>query len=172
MGAATGAAGVPAHGDSLLLLLDVLEELDGAVQLPAVDGLGGLAGVLERDTQVRAAGAGRLGRLNLGSSVSDLIIENMTESVICSVKGFSFYRRLVVCCDVSVVAPRLPSARQPNITLQVFHLFLDAAVGPASTASGGQSTAHAENFDKFGGGRDQAANRSYVPSLLFGLVTD
>lgn len=75
MGAATGAAGVPAHGDSLLLLLDVLKELDGAVQLPAVDGLSGLAGVLERNTQVRAAGAGRLGRLNLGSSVSDLFIE-------------------------------------------------------------------------------------------------
>ena len=54
------------------MLLDVLEELDGAVQLPAVDGLGGLPGVLEGDTQVSTAGAGRLGALDLGGGVSNL----------------------------------------------------------------------------------------------------
>lgn len=72
LGGAAGGAGVAAHGDGLLVLLDVLEELDGALELPAVDGLGGLAGVLEGNAQVGAAGAGRLGGLNLGRSVSHL----------------------------------------------------------------------------------------------------
>jgi hypothetical protein len=60
LGSAASAAGVPPHGDSLLVLLDILEELDGALELPAVDGLGGLVGVLERNSEVRAAGTGRL----------------------------------------------------------------------------------------------------------------
>ena len=66
------AAGVSAHGNSLLVLLDVLEEGDGAGQLPAVDGLGGLTSVLERHTEVLAAGASRLGGRNLGGGVSNL----------------------------------------------------------------------------------------------------
>lgn len=72
LSAATGAASVAAHGDGLLLLLDVLEELHGALELPAVDGLGGLAGVLEGHTQVGTAGAGRLLRCNLGGGVASL----------------------------------------------------------------------------------------------------
>ncbi len=55
------------------MVLDVLEELDSTVELPAVDGLGSLAGVLEGDAEVGTAGAGRLGGQNLGRSVSDLI---------------------------------------------------------------------------------------------------
>ena len=66
-------ASVAAEGDDLLLLLDVLEELDGALQLPAVDGLGGLAGVLERNTEVGTAGLGRLGGRDLGGSVANLL---------------------------------------------------------------------------------------------------
>lgn len=65
-------ASVAAEGDDLLLLLDVLKELDGALQLPAVDGLGGLAGVLERNTEVSTAGLGRLGGRDLGGSVANL----------------------------------------------------------------------------------------------------
>lgn len=65
-------ASVAAEGDDLLLLLDVLKELDGALQLPAVDGLGGLAGVLERNTEVGTAGLGRLGGRDLGGSVANL----------------------------------------------------------------------------------------------------
>ena len=57
------------------MLLDVLEELQGAVQLPAVDGLGGLSGVLERNAEVGTAGAGRLGALDLGGGVSNLRVE-------------------------------------------------------------------------------------------------
>jgi hypothetical protein len=65
------ATGVSSHGDSLLVLLDVLEEGHGTLELPAVDGLGGLAGVLEGDTEVGTAGAGRLGGLDLSRCVSD-----------------------------------------------------------------------------------------------------
>lgn len=53
--------------------LDVLKVLDGALELPSIDGLGGLAGVLERNTKVGAPGAGRLAVLNLGGSVTDLM---------------------------------------------------------------------------------------------------
>ena len=60
LSSSASAAGVAAHGDSLLLLLDVLEELDGALQLPAVDGLGSLPGILEGNAEVGTAGAGRL----------------------------------------------------------------------------------------------------------------
>ncbi len=69
-----GAAGIAPHGDGLLLLLDVLEELDGALQLPAVDGLGGLPGVLEGHAQVGTAGAGRLDGLDVSRGVSNLFI--------------------------------------------------------------------------------------------------
>lgn len=72
LSSAAGTAGVAAHGDGLVMALDVLEELESTLELPAVDGLGGLAGVLERDTEVGAAGAGRLGGQNLGRSVTDL----------------------------------------------------------------------------------------------------
>lgn len=79
-------ASVAAEGDDLLLLLDVLKELDGALQLPAVDGLGGLAGVLERNTEVGTAGLGRLGGRDLGGSVANLWVErvNVTISTVAS----------------------------------------------------------------------------------------
>lgn len=72
MGSSSGAAGVSSHGDSLSLLLDVLEERDGADKLPSVDGLGGLSGVLEGNAEVGAASASRLGGVNLLGSVSNL----------------------------------------------------------------------------------------------------
>lgn len=43
-----------------------------ALQLPAVDRLGGFAGVFERDAEVGAAGASGLGGLDLGGCVADL----------------------------------------------------------------------------------------------------
>lgn len=52
------AASISSEGDGLLVLLDVLEELDGTGQLPAIDGLGGFARVLEGNSQVSTAGAG------------------------------------------------------------------------------------------------------------------
>ena len=72
MGGAASAASVAAHGDGLLVRLDVLKESDGALELPAVDGLGGLTGVLERNPEVGTAGAGRLRGLDLSRGVSDL----------------------------------------------------------------------------------------------------
>ena len=69
---AADGASIAAEGDDFLLLLDVLKELDGALQLPAVDGLGGLAGVLERNSEVGTAGLGRLGGRDLGGSVANL----------------------------------------------------------------------------------------------------
>ena len=73
LGSAAGGASIAAHGDSLLVLLDILKELDGTLELPAVNGLGGLAGVLEGNAEVGTAGAGRLGGLNLSRSVSHLL---------------------------------------------------------------------------------------------------
>ena len=70
--AAAGGTGVPPHGNGLGLLLDVLEVLEGALKLPAVDGLGGLPGVLEGDAEVGAASASALSGLNVGGSVADL----------------------------------------------------------------------------------------------------
>lgn len=72
LGSTASAPGVSPHWHGLLVLLNILEEGDGALELPAVDGLGGLAGVLERNTKVGAASAGGLGGLNLGGGVSDL----------------------------------------------------------------------------------------------------
>ena len=54
------------------MALDVLKVLEGTGDLPAVDGLGSLAGVLERDTEVGTASAGGLGRLDFGGGVTDL----------------------------------------------------------------------------------------------------
>ncbi|KAK5627297.1 hypothetical protein RRF57_003012 [Xylaria bambusicola] len=72
LGSSAGAASVSSHGDGLSLLLDVLEELDGPGQLPAIDGLSGLAGVLEGNSEVGTAGASRLRGLDLSGSVSNL----------------------------------------------------------------------------------------------------
>ena len=84
MGSTASAPGISPHGDGLDVALDVLEVLEGTGDLPAVDGLGGLAGVLERDTEVGAASAGGLGRLDFGGGVTDLWAEeNMVRMVFC-----------------------------------------------------------------------------------------
>jgi hypothetical protein len=66
------APGISPHWHSLDVALDILEVGDGAGKLPAVDGLGGLAGVLVGDAEVGAAGARRLGWLEVGGGVADL----------------------------------------------------------------------------------------------------
>lgn len=55
---------------------DILEVLESALKLPAVDSLGSLVGVLEGNTEVRAAGAGGLGGFDLCRGVADLCEEN------------------------------------------------------------------------------------------------
>lgn len=51
---------------------DVVQVSDGALELPAIDGLGGFTGVFEGDTEVAAASAGGFGGLELGCCVADL----------------------------------------------------------------------------------------------------
>lgn len=63
------------------MLLDVLEELDSSLQLPAVDGLSGLSGVLEGNSEVGTAGAGRLRGLDLGRGVSNLEFRKKRQTV-------------------------------------------------------------------------------------------
>ena len=72
LSSATGGASVAAHGNGHGLVGDVLEESEGLGQLHTVDGLGGLTGVLEADTEVRAARAGALGLRDLLGGVTDL----------------------------------------------------------------------------------------------------
>lgn len=58
------------------MVLDVLEVGDCAAQLPAVDGLSRLAGVLVGDAQVGAAGARGFGGLDVGGCVADLLSQD------------------------------------------------------------------------------------------------
>jgi hypothetical protein len=93
------------------VLLHILEEGNSALQLPAVDGLGGLVGVLEGDSEVGTAGAGRLGGLDLGRSVSDLFEGEEEEQ--------SVHVNHKKCRDVVFSAQRLAEGRpvgQENAT--------------------------------------------------------
>ena len=63
---------IPPHWNSLLMVLDILEVGKRLLELPAVDGLGGFAGVLEGDTEVRASRACRFGGRDFCRCVSDL----------------------------------------------------------------------------------------------------
>lgn len=69
---ASSAAGISPHRDGLLVLQDILEVLRGAVEFPAVDGLRGLAGVLEGDAKVAAASPGGLCVVDGYCCVADL----------------------------------------------------------------------------------------------------
>jgi hypothetical protein len=52
------ASSITPHWNGLLVLSNILQVLDCALQLPAVDCLCGFAGVLEGDTEVGATSAG------------------------------------------------------------------------------------------------------------------
>jgi hypothetical protein len=54
------------------VLEDISEVGERALELPAVDGLGSLAGVLERYAEVAAARASRLCAVDAGCSVANL----------------------------------------------------------------------------------------------------
>ena len=68
----SSSSSVSSHGNGLLMFLDVLEELDGALKFPAVDGLSRLAGVLEGNSEVCASGFCRFTGVHLCCCVSDL----------------------------------------------------------------------------------------------------
>lgn len=59
----------------------VVQVGDGALQLPAIDGLGGLTGVFEGDAEICAAGAGGFGGLDRGGCVADLFGEGRRQTV-------------------------------------------------------------------------------------------
>jgi len=67
----SSSASVSPHGDGLLVLNDVIEERLCPLELPSIDGLSGLSGVLEAHTQVGAARAGALRWVDLRRCVSD-----------------------------------------------------------------------------------------------------
>lgn len=68
------AASITSHGNGLLLLNDILEELLRTGKLPAVDRLSSLAGVFEGNAEVGPAGASRLRRDDLSCCVPNLTI--------------------------------------------------------------------------------------------------
>lgn len=71
--ASTSASSVSSHGDSLLQFLHILEVLEGAIQLPAIDSLCGFSGVLEGYSKVGATALCRLcGRDSVLGTVSNL----------------------------------------------------------------------------------------------------
>lgn len=67
------APGVPSHGHRFDVPNHIVQVGDGALQLPAVDGLSGLARVFEGDTEVGAAGAGGFCGFDRGGCVADLL---------------------------------------------------------------------------------------------------
>lgn len=77
----SSSSSIPSHGNGLLVLLDILQELNGTLQLPSVNSLSGLTGVLEGDSEVGTASAGRLGRVDLCCCVSNLEIESISPMV-------------------------------------------------------------------------------------------
>lgn len=74
LGSATGGTGISAHGNGLLVIDDILEVDESTLQLPSVDRLGSLAGVLEADAEVRAPSAGALCVGDCVCGVTDLFI--------------------------------------------------------------------------------------------------
>lgn len=78
LGSTASAPGISPHWHRLLLLNHILEEGDGTGDLPAVDCLGGFAGVLEGGTEVGATSAGGFRGLEVGGSVANLGKGNMS----------------------------------------------------------------------------------------------
>ncbi len=54
----TCAPSISPHGHGFAVANDIVQVGDGALELPAIDGLGGFSSVFERDTEVSASGAG------------------------------------------------------------------------------------------------------------------
>ena len=104
MCAASGASSISSHRYGLLEFLDVLKVLDRTLELPAIDRLSSLSGVLEADTQVTATAASRFGIGNaLGGGVADLIERVLAE--MCEGEGESEWKQgyrmrthHLVCC--------------------------------------------------------------------------
>lgn len=64
--------GISPHWYGFAVTDDIVQVGDGALEFPAIDGLGGFACILEGDTEVGASSAGGFGWLKLGGCVADL----------------------------------------------------------------------------------------------------
>ena len=71
--ASSSAASISPHWDSLLLLLNILQEFESSLQLPSIDSLSRLSRILEADSKIGSSGASRLRRCDFGRSVADLV---------------------------------------------------------------------------------------------------
>ena len=83
----SSSSSVSSHWDSLLVLLNVLQELDCALEFPSLDDSAGLTGVLEGNTEVASTGTSRLRRREFCCSVSDLdrsILVSVCTTIVCN----------------------------------------------------------------------------------------
>ena len=131
------AAAVASHRDGLLLLKDILQKLLRPSKLPAIDGLGRLTGVLERDSEVGTAGAGRLGRRNLCSCVPNLYTVKLVVSSISCGQSAKFFLQ----SPNAWPGPKTTEiARNPRSSLQIVRIRVRRVYSPswlAVDASGG-----------------------------------
>ena len=101
---ASSAAGIPPHGNRLLVLQNISKICESTLKFPAVDSLRRLAGVLEGNAEVAAAGAGRLCAVDAGCSVAnlpELAPMNFIDEYECLKRVASAYHCVVWCCVVS-----------------------------------------------------------------------
>ena len=68
------APSIPPHGHGFFVVLHIVEVGEGAGEFPAVDCLGGFAGVFEGAAEVGAARAGGFRGFEMGGCVADLYI--------------------------------------------------------------------------------------------------
>lgn len=71
LGGSTNRVSESSEWNGSLVVQDIGQVLLGLLQVPAVDGLGGFPGVLERDSQVSTASGGRLSWVDWGGSVTN-----------------------------------------------------------------------------------------------------
>lgn len=76
-----------------LVVQNILQVLLSSLQVPTVDGLGSLSGVLERDSQVGTASGGTLGRVDWGSSVTNHFVLEKKSKRLREVEIFFLYGR-------------------------------------------------------------------------------
>ena len=71
------APSISPHWHGFLVFLHIVEVGEGALQFPAVDGLGGFAGVFEGAAEVGAPGPRGFAWLEVGGCVADLVVEEV-----------------------------------------------------------------------------------------------
>lgn len=75
------APSISPHRHRLLVVNNIIEVCQGALELPAIDCLSGFAGVFEGDAEVGAVGAGGLARCYARGCVADLVRDDLSVPV-------------------------------------------------------------------------------------------